>query len=341
MGYRSNLIKKNFLIKRINKLNDYAILILRIRFFRWYSYCTSIKEKAQYKIALFIERTYKTVKARINWIKLSNTYELYWNREFSAIIISMLKERRKWYKVNNIMLRLMNNLNDKNDLLILQNYIYRWSNKVDNIIYREEKLNAALTLIEDRQYFLDIITMENIFNKKKEIDILKSKIYHTNFFPGLIIIKRIVYDYLKRFFYYFIKIIIEVDKNLQIEELNEKIIQYEKLLDNNYAIKMIESKDKEINELKQSLSRFPFQLSKEEQLMSVIFQSDNQEIHSSIICKNTDNFTTVVNSLFDKFPKYRKLKCFFLFRGNKIDEYNTLKDLNIQDGDIIILNQFE
>ena len=100
----------------------------------------------------------------------------------------MLKERRKWYKVNNIMLRLMNNLNDKNDLLILQNYIYRWSNKVDNIIYREEKLNAALTLIEDRQYFLDIITMENIFNKKKEIDILKSKIYHTNFFPGLKII---------------------------------------------------------------------------------------------------------------------------------------------------------
>ena len=138
-----------------------------------------------------------------------------------------------------------------------------------------------------------------------------------------------------------IKIIIKVDTNLQIEELNEKIIQYEYLSDNNNAIKMIASKDKEIKELKQSLSRFPFQLSEKEKLMSIIFQSDNQEIHSSIICKNTDNFTTIVNSLYDKFPKYRKLGCFFLFKGNKINEYNTLKDLNIKDGDVIILNQYE
>ena len=137
------------------------------------------------------------------------------------------------------------------------------------------------------------------------------------------------------------KLFIKKNANLKIKELNKKIIHYEELSDSNNAIKIIASKDKEIKELKQSLSRFPFQLSKNEQLMSVIFQSSNQEIHCSIICKNTDNFTTVVNLLFDKFPKYRKLACFFLFNGKKINEYNTLKELNIKDGDVIMLNQYE
>ena len=102
---------------------------------------------------------------------------------------------------------------------------------------------------------------------------------------------------------------------------------------------MIESKDKEINELKQSLSRFPFQLSKEEQLMSVIFQSDNQEIHSSIICKNTDNFITIENKLYKEYPQYFGKEYYFTVNGKKIERHKNLDENKICNNNIIIIKK--
>lgn len=318
MGYRNTLIKKNFLIKRLNELNNNILDILRIKLFHWHSYCI-------------------ICRAHENWIKLSNLIRLYFKINVLAIIREILKNRKLFQKGINIFVNLMNYLDYKNKLFFLKNFFFRLINIVNDLKVREKKLNDAINLIEEKEVFLDIVTMGNIFNKKKEIDNEKSEKYKSRFYLGIIIMKRIINDYIKKNFNYFIK----NEANLIIEELDNKIIQYEELSDGNNALKIIASKDKEIETLKQSLSRFPFQLSKNEQLMSVIFQSNNQEIHNSIICKNTDHFTTIVNLLYDKFPKYRKIECFFLFNGKKINEYNTLKELNIKDGDVIMLNKYE
>ena len=45
----------------------------------------------------------------------------------------------------------------------------------------------------------------------------------------------------------------------------------------------------EIDDLKEKLSRYPFELKKDEKMISVIFTSDDKKIHSSVICKNTEN----------------------------------------------------
>ena len=232
MGYRNTLIKKNILIKRLNELNNNRLDILRIKFFKWHSYCI-------------------IYRAHEKWTKLINLYILHTKTN----VIREVFKKIKWFKKGiNKFFNLMNNLNYKNNLIILENGFFRWINKVNDLIYREEKLNDALNLIEEKRVFLDIVRIGNIFNKKQEIDNEKSEKYKSRFYSGVIIIKRIIYDCIKKNFNYFIK----NEANLIIEELDNKIIQYEELSDSNNAIKIIASKDKEIETLKQSLSRFPF-----------------------------------------------------------------------------------
>ena len=136
---------------------------------------------------------------------------------------------------------------------------------------------------------------------------------------------------------------IEKNKNFELTEKNKEL---ENLRNNNSnkdnkdnIMKLMDKlllKEEEIQEMK---SRYPFEISKGEKLMSVIFMSSNQEIHYSIICKDSDKFTSVENSLYDEFPRFRETENFFLSNGNKINKYKTLKENNLKNGSIIILNQ--
>ena len=135
--------------------------------------------------------------------------------------------------------------------------------------------------------------------------------------------------------------------SLKIKELNE-IIKKEKdnnlkgtNFNNNKMIDLYEelrAKEKEIKNIK---SKFPFELSENEELMSVIFISSNQKIHYSIICKNTDQFTKIETQLYKEFPDYGDLENLFFINGNKINKYKTLKDNNIKNSDIITLYNFD
>ena len=93
-------------------------------------------------------------------------------------------------------------------------------------------------------------------------------------------------------------------------------------------------KEEEIQEMK---SRYPFEILKGEKLMSLIFISNNQEIHYSIICKDSDKFTNVENLLYDEYPKYGESENFFISEGNKINKYKTLKENNLKNGSIVML----
>ena len=138
----------------------------------------------------------------------------------------------------------------------------------------------------------------------------------------------------------------EKDKN---KKLGEKIEQYESLINEllnksnkdlnvNELMQGILKKDKEIEILKQKLSRFPFELSEGEELYSLIFTSGDQKIHHSIICKNTSKFSFIESQLYDEYPDYSETNNLFTVCGNKINRNKSLKDNKIKNNDIIVLN---
>jgi len=155
---------------------------------------------------------------------------------------------------------------------------------------------------------------------------------------------------------------IENEKNKELEEkikILEEQLRIEKSINNNlkekikilekgnnignmdYILKLINSlllKEEEIKEMK---SRYPFEILKGEKIISLIFMSNNQEIHYSLVCKDSDIFSHVENLLYDIFPKYRETENYFVFEGHKINKYKTLKENNLKNGSIIMLNQID
>ena len=135
--------------------------------------------------------------------------------------------------------------------------------------------------------------------------------------------------------------------NSKINELNGKINDLQKITNKNdnmvntlQLFEKIREKEKEIKEIKSNL---PFDISKGEKLMSVIFVSDDQRIHYSIICKNTDKFNRLENILYnvDEYKSYLQSENYFLLNGKKINKYLTLEENGIKNSDIITLMKYE
>ena len=116
------------------------------------------------------------------------------------------------------------------------------------------------------------------------------------------------------------------------------LLKIEKSYDNN--LQMLISRE-EIKELKKILSKKAIELSATEKLMVVKIKSINQDISYSMICKNTSIFSEIVNSLYNIYPKYRDIGCFFICNGKKINEYQTIEKNGIKSGDNIILNIYD
>ena len=91
--------------------------------------------------------------------------------------------------------------------------------------------------------------------------------------------------------------------------------------------------------MKLKLSRYPYDLSEGEELISVIFSSPDQKILQSIICKNTENFSRLEEILFEASPDYMDSNIYFCVKGNEIKRDKTLKENNIHNSDIIMLNK--
>ena len=135
---------------------------------------------------------------------------------------------------------------------------------------------------------------------------------------------------------------LKIEKN-KVDELTEKKLEVQNLRSNtgnkDNILKLMDKllpKEEEIQEMK---SRYPFELLKGEKLISLIFMSYNQEIHYSLICKDSDKFTIVENLLYDEFPKFRKTENYFISDGNKINKYKTLKENKLNNGSIVMLYQ--
>jgi hypothetical protein len=103
----------------------------------------------------------------------------------------------------------------------------------------------------------------------------------------------------------------------------------------------LQKKDKQIQELKDIISRYPIELSKDEKLMTLIFISFDQRIHNAIICKNTDLFSKVEKSLYNEYPEYEENENYFTVNGVKINRHKTLEENKIKNNNIITLNSLE
>ena len=125
------------------------------------------------------------------------------------------------------------------------------------------------------------------------------------------------------------------------EELKEEKNKYKNLEDFKKLSekdKVIIEKENEIKNLKNKLSRYPFDLNFNEKLISIIFISIDQSIHCSIICKNNEMFKSVEKRFLLEYPKYNKNKLFYTSCGCKIDESKNLEENGIKNSDIIVCN---
>ena len=140
----------------------------------------------------------------------------------------------------------------------------------------------------------------------------------------------------------------EKEKNKKLEE---KISQMQILLNKNKSLlnkgnsaELLDTflkKDKIIDDLKSKLDRFPFELSKGEKLMSIIFTTKSENFIYSIICKNIDKFYKIESQLYKVFPHYLKNKNYYTVNGKEINKNKTLDENKIKDNNIIILNSYD
>lgn len=72
-------------------------------------------------------------------------------------------------------------------------------------------------------------------------------------------------------------------------------------------------------------------------LMSVIFISNEEDIYWSINCNSNDKFDKLQNLFFNKYPEYNDSKTYFIFNGTKIKKEKSLEEIGIKNNDIIIM----
>jgi len=132
-----------------------------------------------------------------------------------------------------------------------------------------------------------------------------------------------------------------LDEKSKIEKsydklINEIIYNYSNEKET-YELKL---KEKE-NKIKLFKKVFPLEiLNENEKILNVNFVTFDENIHYSIICKNTDKINKIIESFYDNYPQYREYKNVFILKGKEINMNNTLEENNINNNDIITIESY-
>ena len=127
----------------------------------------------------------------------------------------------------------------------------------------------------------------------------------------------------------------------QIEEYQEFISNYNnenknnKNSEKNKILELVDNIMKKEKEIKEIKSRYPFELLKDEKMICLTFISFNEDIHYSIICKNTDKFSVVEGKFYEKYPEFMECENSFSFKGRKLNRFKTIEENHIYDNAII------
>ena len=111
--------------------------------------------------------------------------------------------------------------------------------------------------------------------------------------------------------------------------------------DKNYCNSQIVKLYNRIEDLIEKINRYPFVLEKDEKILSIIFMSVSQKFNYSMICKNTDTIHALEPKLYKEYPELSENENYFLCKGTVVNRFKQLKELNINNGNIIIINQRE
>ena len=106
-----------------------------------------------------------------------------------------------------------------------------------------------------------------------------------------------------------------------------------------YLIKKLKVTDDKISELEEKINRYPFILDKNETMISIIFSSVDKKINYSLICKNTDTIHRLEEKLYKEYPNLSETDNYYLYKGKKINKFQSFEKNKIKNGDTIILNQ--
>ena len=120
-------------------------------------------------------------------------------------------------------------------------------------------------------------------------------------------------------------------KEKDINKLNDKLSNQNKLNEIINKNKLL------IEELKSKIGRYPFELLPGEKIISIIFNSTQQDINYSIICKNTDIFSNIEVKLYQEYPKYKENQKVFMVNGNMVNRDKNLEENKIKNSDVILL----
>ena len=108
----------------------------------------------------------------------------------------------------------------------------------------------------------------------------------------------------------------------------------------NNDAKMVKLYEK-IEELTEKINRYPFILEKNEKMLSIVFISISEKVNCSMICKNTDSIHKLEEELYKEYPNLAESDNYFLCKGTIINKYKKFEELNIKNGDTILINQRE
>ena len=125
------------------------------------------------------------------------------------------------------------------------------------------------------------------------------------------------------------------ENNINIINNGNDIINYNyNELKNEYIkLKNENKKLKEIN------SRYPFILLENEYILTLIIISKDEKVLTSLICKNTDEFSKVESRFYQEYPEYLQNKGYFK-SNNLINKNKSLEENKLKNNSIIIFENF-
>jgi hypothetical protein len=77
------------------------------------------------------------------------------------------------------------------------------------------------------------------------------------------------------------------------------------------------------------------------EIITFYIKSIDQLLNCKVSCKSSDIFNTIMNVIFEKEPSFIEKVGYFLCNGNKINEYKTIKQNEIKNDDIILMNNLD
>ena len=128
---------------------------------------------------------------------------------------------------------------------------------------------------------------------------------------------------------------LDLIKNGEIKKIEEK-----------YKM-LINEKEKIIDQLKSKISNSVVEpkiaassLLDEEKLVTVNFISVDQNISYTVTCNSNTEFHNLESQLYKKYPEYKKSENYFVFKGNKVNRFDTLRDIGIIEY-VVMLNTIQ